>query len=496
MSPRAVAYWRKHPEIVPRSHVQRELDSTLERAPDRVKAQFALLIGEAHHAQSSNGTESHNEPFEIPFDAMTSHEWSRDDAHTLSLSFDAALARAAVDEIERLAHMWLLSEPPQVIELGAGRRVSDDLIATVERRVIQLRRADDYIAGATSHDLMRNELAATVQLLSEASLSDNQARRLLAAVGEMARLGAWVAADTGQFDQAARYVRGGVMAARAARDYALAANIISTFSYQVANNGNPNDAAMLARTAYKGGREDATPITRALLLERVAWSAARSGDTRECERTLGLVEESFAAGPRDDDPDWVYWLNREEIDVMAGRCYTELGKPAQAEKLLTAAIGRYDQTLIRENSLYLSWLVEDYVQLGEIDHAAVMATRMAILAGRTNSARTDTRRLRFLARRLEPYRANASVADFLTLTGPLRCHSQGSRRATPVGEGVQDARSGPFAHRRDRRVRGRGRGRQIRSECLIMPDTCPCRVAAPRCNCSCTMSSDATMNLS
>jgi hypothetical protein len=96
---------------------------------------------------------------------------------------------------------------------------------------------------------------------------------------------------------------------------------------------------------------------------------------------------------------------------MAGRCYTELGNPARAEKLLTAAIGRYDRTLIRENSLYLSWLAEDYVQLGEIEHAAGMATRMAILAGRTNSARTDSR-LRFLAGRLVPYRANTGVADF------------------------------------------------------------------------------------
>lgn len=235
---------------------------------------------------------------------MTKHEWSRDDANALSLSFDSALARGAVDEIERLSHMWLLSQPPQVIELGSGRRVSDDLVSTVEQRVIQLRRADDYITGATSHDLMRNELAATVELISEAALSEDQARRLLVSVGEMAQLGAWVAADTGELDQAARYVRGGVMAARAGHDYALAGNIISTFSYQVANNANPNDAAVLAQTAYQGGRKDATPVTRALLLERVAWAAARSGDLRSCERTLGLVEDSFAAGPRDNDPDW------------------------------------------------------------------------------------------------------------------------------------------------------------------------------------------------
>ena len=96
---------------------------------------------------------------------------------------------------------------------------------------------------------------------------------------------------------------------------------------------------------------------------------------------------------------------------MAGRCYTELHQPSKAESLLTGALSRYNQTFIRENSLYLSWLAEDYVQLGEIDHAAELAARMAALAARTNSARTDTR-LRYLADQLAPYRDTASVADF------------------------------------------------------------------------------------
>src|ERR1700681_3207245 len=78
-----------------------------------------------------------------------------------------------------------------------------------------------------------------------------------------------------------------------------------------------------------------------------------------CERTLGMVEESYSRGPRSNDPDWVYWLNREEIDVMAGRCYTELRQPGRAVSLLTDAISRYDPAYVRENSLYLSWLAED-----------------------------------------------------------------------------------------------------------------------------------------
>ena len=131
----------------------------------------------------------------------------------------------------------------------------------MEHRVVQLRRADDFITGAASRDLVRNEQDATVQLLSEAALTDEQAKRVLTATGELAQLGAWVAADAGLADEAARYVRGGILAARAAGNAPLAANIISTFSYQVANTGNPNEAVVLARTAYKGAKHDATPVT-------------------------------------------------------------------------------------------------------------------------------------------------------------------------------------------------------------------------------------------
>ena len=116
----------------------------------------------------------------------------------------------------------------------------------------------------------------------------------------------------------------------------------------------------------------------------------------------------------EDDPDWVYWLNHEEIAVMAGRCYTELKRPKQAAALLDDAIVKYNPALVRENSLYLSWLAEDYIQLGEIDHAASIAKEVLTLARRTNSARTDDRVQR-LARMLKRYGDVQDVAEFLSL---------------------------------------------------------------------------------
>jgi hypothetical protein len=106
-------------------------------------------------------------------------------------------------------------------------------VATTEHRVIQLRRADDFVSGRTSHTLVHQELQATTELLDEAALTEDQTRRLLTATGELAQLAAWVAADAGLYKQAASYTEGGVLAAHAADNEPLAANIISTLSYQL-----------------------------------------------------------------------------------------------------------------------------------------------------------------------------------------------------------------------------------------------------------------------
>jgi hypothetical protein len=218
------------PEIVPQPAIQETLDAALERAPDRAKAQFALLVAAVPADTEAPSGDTGSGSFSIPLDSMTAHEWSRDDAHVLSLSFDAALEQSAVTDVERLAHIWLISEPPQVIELTKGRHISESLMTAAEHRVIQLRRADDFVGGPVSHELVRNELTTTIKLLNDGALTEEQARRLLTIIGELAQLGAWVAADAGLLDTAARYVRGGVMAARAACNAPLAGNIICKYS--------------------------------------------------------------------------------------------------------------------------------------------------------------------------------------------------------------------------------------------------------------------------
>ena len=64
---RTVANWRGNLDVIPRPAIQDILDAALERAPDRVKAQFALLIGEA---ENSNQEAGHVESMEASLNAV------------------------------------------------------------------------------------------------------------------------------------------------------------------------------------------------------------------------------------------------------------------------------------------------------------------------------------------------------------------------------------------------------------------------------------------
>ncbi len=57
--------------------------------------------------------------------------YTQDDLSVLSEEFDHALARSSVEDIDRLAHEWLIADPPQVIELTHGRHIGSSLAATV-----------------------------------------------------------------------------------------------------------------------------------------------------------------------------------------------------------------------------------------------------------------------------------------------------------------------------------------------------------------------------
>lgn len=291
----------------------------------------------------------------------------------------------------RVAHEWLVTDSPVDVHCSAGRRVGAGLVSELEARVVELRHLDDVVGGGDLLPAVHRELANARALVASVSCDESTGQRLLTVVGELAQLAGWVASDAGRHLEAQRLYLDGVSAARAAGNRGLAGQLLSSLSYQVANVGDPADAVLLARSAVKG-TEGATPVVRALLWERVAWASARSRDREGALRALDAVDaEHERRSPGVSEPEWVYWLNRAEIDVMAGRCLIELGDPVAAEPLLSAAIAGYQAEHAREVALYRTWLAESYARAGVLDAARETIIDARRAAEEINSARLHAR---------------------------------------------------------------------------------------------------------
>lgn len=321
--------------------------------------------------------------------SLMGEEWVRRDNERLA---DALVAETpGPDNALRLAHEWLVSEPPQVFELRAGRRIGAGTVDRIERRVHQLRLLDDHVGGGQTYPVIRRELAATAKLLRDAAYPQRLGRRLLVAVADLCQLAGFVAADTGRYADAERLHLAGVRAAHAGGVAEAAANNLSSLAYVEANVGDARRAVLLARSAYAGVRHSARATVRALFLERLAWACARGGDEQAAAAALGQVEDVYTTPRPADDPPWTYWLSPDEVDVMAGRVWTQLGRPSRAVPILERATARYGDDVPREAALYLTWLAEALIQAGDIAAAADRATEALRLARAAHSHRTMNR---------------------------------------------------------------------------------------------------------
>ncbi|GAA4462652.1 transcriptional regulator [Phytohabitans houttuyneae] len=335
--------------------------------------------------------------------------WRRRDSEGLAAMLLAETPSAG--NALRLAHEWLIADPPQVYEVRAGRRIGQSTVERVIERVQQLRLLDDHLGGTGTYQVVTAELVATAGLLRDASYTEAIGQRLLVAIAELCQLAGWVASDAGQHADAQRLYLTGVRAAHAGGDAPGAANNLSSLSYQVANIGDPRDAVILARSAVRGAGRAATATTRALLLDRLSWAHARAREAGQAERSLDAADGAYSDRKAADDPPWTYWLSLEEVEIMAGRVWTELRRPLRAVPILERATAGYDDSAARETSLYLTWLAESLLQAGEIERSAETASRALGLSLRAGSVRADGR-VQTLRRLLGEYRGTPAADDF------------------------------------------------------------------------------------
>jgi hypothetical protein len=404
------------------SHLARRCELTVSRVQDyingRVRAQRVetfervadgLHIPGAMFDLASRSWETNAEPSYPTADAAFS-EPSQGDGDTSVLRRDFMKLSTGIVATS-------LAALPGMPSRTAGTRVGTSSVAELRGNIARLRRLDDHLGGGDTYRLYLAEVEKTAAMLKEGSFSAATRRELLVLLAEQTQQAGWAAFDAGWHPEAQQLYQRSFSAAKEADNSALAGNALALRSYQLLAAGTV--ATELTARSFSIAAGNVHPSVKSLLYQRGAWTYAVGGQPEHAARALGLAEEALTSANMDaPGPDWASWAHSPtELQIMVGRCWTELHRPLRAVPAMEAAMAQYDDSHARDKALYLSWLADAYLDAGEAEPAAAAIHRALELSASVASAR-PYERLNAVLGRLDAYKTAPGVADLLA-RGPL-----------------------------------------------------------------------------
>lgn len=264
----------------------------------------------------------------------------------------------------------------------------------------------------------RAEFELLDHLANKASYDEATGRRLFSTVAEAARITGWVHYDHGLHAAAQKYFITGLRASATAGDPVGGAYILTFMASQTYNVGNPQDAVGLLQTAQERAGSRATAAVRAYMHATAARAHAKTPYGRyACVRELEKARTAVAAGSHDDDPPWIYWITRPEIEMMAASAALDLGDPRRALDFFRGArTADYADAYAKNDAIHLVWTADAYLALGEIDAACETALEAYLKGKEIDSARQSGALTDFRTRLKAKHRGSRTAKDFLDLT--------------------------------------------------------------------------------
>ena len=318
MHARTVANWRGNPGVTPRPAVQEILDAALERAPDRVKAQFALLIGEA---EGDNRDTGHLE------------------------SFEESLSVTSNSEIE-----------------------GTELLDSIRGHIHEIVALDNRFGGA---DLIRLSVRFFRNLrdqLGMGSYDPRLERDLHSATGELAEVVGWLAYDAEAHDLCRRMNQESLYFTRLAGDKTIELLTLQNSSMHAAAEGRPREALHIARSVLEGDYK-LSPRIKALFLTRKARALAQSGD-ESALRLLPEIRDLYLDGVSDADPAWAWWIDDRELTWHEAMVQRDLGLSGKAIDHFERSVMAIPANEIRSQYVHRAYLLQSQVDNNTWDAAA------------------------------------------------------------------------------------------------------------------------------
>jgi tetratricopeptide (TPR) repeat protein len=342
---RTVAYWRARPGSIPQPVMQEALDTALAQAPERVQAQFWIILAEREREKASLQPRLATDPL------------------------TPASAELTCDPVRPEAP-WLSGEVPFDISAWGARLVTPGDLARVRGVRAHLKAIDNAHGGGTALPLATMYLRSELFPLLDGCAQDAHSQSLIEAVAEFELDVGWMAYDAGQQDVAERFFISALRRARAVGNRLLEGRILASMSHQAIHLRRVQGAIELAQAARSVTAHVATPRALAMEAAMEACSYAAAGDARQSHRALDDAANAVTLIRAGGLPD-PEWLDFDEGGFWghAARTYRDLGELRQAEDAAQKSVALCLPSHSRTRAQRSTILATAHLRKGELEAA-------------------------------------------------------------------------------------------------------------------------------
>ncbi|MFJ7589575.1 helix-turn-helix domain-containing protein [Streptomyces sp. NPDC097617] len=293
-----------------------------------------------------------------------------------------------------------------------GVRVSRDILTSLQGTTDVLRQADASHGSGTLARTASTHLKVLLGLMKDGTFDEDTGRQLAAVTADTAIQTGWYLFDSGAHSAAQNLLLGALRAAHASGDTRLRAGALSFLAIHEYSVGDPRNAITAARTARQIIADQDAPALHSMLLTRQARGHARLREGRQAAAALDEAEQLCARGRGEDDPHWLYWINRGEIQGQTGSCYLDLGQPVQAAEIFAQARSALGSDELRTRAQFLSRSATALMRAGDADGGCAAGQEVLSMVSGVKSARLDENLATMLAE-ARRYNSTAPARELL-----------------------------------------------------------------------------------
>jgi hypothetical protein len=289
-------------------------------------------------------------------------------------------------------------------------RVDGTVLDHIEGVLWRCLRQDDLIGPQSALDTVLAQRNLAFGMLSHCP--GRIRPRLLAGFANLSRVAGWLSFDLNDFESAWYYYEQARTAAHDAQDTELGALVLCHMSHLATWQHHPRVGIDHALAAQGWTVQTPDPLLHAFGHDVAARAYAMEGERDSCLAELDRAERSVRVSEDHGVPrkSLAYFYSRGQLDATRSHCHLQMGDPALAATVGTAALGNLHHSFVRNRAFTALRVGSAYIASGEIDQAAKLLGDAARMVAQNGSARL-LEEFRATWGQLRPWARTKSVRD-------------------------------------------------------------------------------------